>query len=988
MFWRNKPGKNRIDEKSKQQLNNQSQQDSREQEQAPAQAEETEDAYQQESPSITREELLMQNEDARKMFESIKSLRQSVEAIKSDDSIAFSEEVELKNTASKEPSVTIKESEEIIAAKQAILEKAREDEERERRRLAEMKQRELKLREDRQKAIEAQRKAAKISEEAERKRIEALEAEKNAKEVARKKALELMEAERRAKEEARLKKAAASAGGNKAESKAFSEKEQKASAEEMAAFFGSHFDSNAVHGERVEDLSELKETLLSEQEKQGEILNKISKAAEKHTEKIAQVQKAKVEEVAETNKKAKKEQQQRLQRQQLKAEQEKARAEEIIRRKKAKAEAAEAEKKAKAAAAAEKRARAEAAMAEKKARTEAAMAAKKAKAEAVMAEKRAKAEAVAEDKRARAQHRLEEREKRRAEKVYRAEEKERLKQEKKRLAKERARLEAQKKAEAELGGGIVNVQGVQITTELNKRPEFSWKHFFGFISRKEKKAAKTEEEKRALEERKEERKENARAAAEILSRQRQYKYENSRIGKKMAVIKNYCEEHKKVLLMGLAAVIMLTVGTAGVFNYCTAYEYSYNGQTLGMVKAKDDVLKITDLVQDALTEEKDMDIVIDAKDDITFKRVYALGGAKVDTSEEVLKRLTYMGDLNVKAYGIYVNGKRAGVVQDKDTAAKVMQDIKDRYAGVQEGSKIEEAVFIEKVDVREINTDLENLLSEEEMVNVLCTSGEKETLHKVVAGDTLNSIAKLYSMTEEEILEDNENIDSKKLNVGSTIVIKQNAPILTVKITELVTYDKVIEHEVEKQNDSNIYEGYTETKQAGEDGLSEVTSRIVTVNGEQIEEENLVTTVKKEPVKEIVMVGTKERPPTVGSGKYIWPLKVDFRQTTGFESRWGEFHNAIDLACNAGSDIYAADGGTVIQAGYMGSYGNVIFIDHQNGQETRYAHCSKLLVKKGDKVFQGQLIAKVGSTGRSTGPHLHFEVRINGTPKNPLKYLP
>ena len=167
-----------------------------------------------------------------------------------------------------------------------------------------------------------------------------------------------------------------------------------------------------------------------------------------------------------------------------------------------------------------------------------------------------------------------------------------------------------------------------------------------------------------------------------------------------------------------------------------------------------------------------------------------------------------------------------------------------------------------------------------------------------------------------------------------------------------------------------------------------MTSRITTVNGEIIDETNLVTTVKTEPVTEVVLVGTKERPPTVGSGKYAWPLKDSFTRTTGFETRWGDFHQGVDLACSQGTNIYAADGGTVTTAGYSGTYGLLVVIDHQNGQETRYAHCSKLLVNVGDKVFQGQHIAEVGSTGRSTGPHLHFEIRINGVPKNPYNYLP
>ena len=167
-----------------------------------------------------------------------------------------------------------------------------------------------------------------------------------------------------------------------------------------------------------------------------------------------------------------------------------------------------------------------------------------------------------------------------------------------------------------------------------------------------------------------------------------------------------------------------------------------------------------------------------------------------------------------------------------------------------------------------------------------------------------------------------------------------------------------------------------------------MTSRIILVNGEEIEEEPLVTTVKKEAVPEIVLVGSKERPPSVGSGKYIWPLSGGYTITSTFGSRWGRMHEGLDLGCSVGSNVLAADGGVVTYSGYSGSYGYLIIIDHQNGMESRYAHNSKLLVSKGEKVFQGQHIAESGNTGRSTGPHLHFEIRVGGTAKNPYNYLP
>ena len=98
-------------------------------------------------------------------------------------------------------------------------------------------------------------------------------------------------------------------------------------------------------------------------------------------------------------------------------------------------------------------------------------------------------------------------------------------------------------------------------------------------------------------------------------------------------------------------------------------------------------------------------------------------------------------------------------------------------------------------------------------------------------------------------------------------------------------------------------------------------------------------------------------------------------------------HRGLDIATSTGTPIKAAAGGTVTVAGWNNSYGYMVKVSHGNGVETVYAHCSKLLVSRGQSVSQGQIIAKIGSTGNSSGPHLHFEVRINGTLYNPQNYI-
>ena len=99
------------------------------------------------------------------------------------------------------------------------------------------------------------------------------------------------------------------------------------------------------------------------------------------------------------------------------------------------------------------------------------------------------------------------------------------------------------------------------------------------------------------------------------------------------------------------------------------------------------------------------------------------------------------------------------------------------------------------------------------------------------------------------------------------------------------------------------------------------------------------------------------------------------------------YHKGVDWATPTGTAVMASSGGTVIRAGWGSGYGYVVYIRHPDGRETRYAHLSKVLVKSGETVKQGQKIALSGNTGRSTGPHLHFEILINGSQVNPLQYL-
>lgn len=143
----------------------------------------------------------------------------------------------------------------------------------------------------------------------------------------------------------------------------------------------------------------------------------------------------------------------------------------------------------------------------------------------------------------------------------------------------------------------------------------------------------------------------------------------------------------------------------------------------------------------------------------------------------------------------------------------------------------------------------------------------------------------------------------------------------------------------------------------------------------------------------VIPTGSVTRPPAVRAlprtravVAYLWPARGVV--TSRFGTRWRSHHSGVDIAAPRGTPIRAARDGRVVRAGWYGGYGLVVVLDHGDGMETWYGHASAILVRVGQVVERGQVIARVGCTGACTGPHVHFEVRVRGQPVNPLRYLP
>lgn len=206
--------------------------------------------------------------------------------------------------------------------------------------------------------------------------------------------------------------------------------------------------------------------------------------------------------------------------------------------------------------------------------------------------------------------------------------------------------------------------------------------------------------------------------------------------------------------------------------------------------------------------------------------------------------------------------------------------------------------------------------------------------------------------------------------------------LVFVHVEETVKETEIAFEEI-KEEDPTLAKGLNVVVQEGVAGKK--TEKTVTVfeNGKETEKSNYEQ-IDAEPVNRVVRVGTGDM---VGLSEKSLPWPVDGTFTSEFGKRWGRNHNGVDIAAKTGTYIYAPCSGKVVFADTKSGYGNYVIIDHGNGYETTYAHMNSINVSLGQKVSVGDVVGTVGTTGRVTGAHLHFEVLKDGTYTDPMKYI-
>ncbi|GFZ33374.1 hypothetical protein CSC2_39000 [Clostridium zeae] len=387
---------------------------------------------------------------------------------------------------------------------------------------------------------------------------------------------------------------------------------------------------------------------------------------------------------------------------------------------------------------------------------------------------------------------------------------------------------------------------------------------------------------------------------------------------------------KAIILLAVPAMIYLNV-----LNKIDYYCFYENGVYIACVNDKEEAREAFNQVKGDVN--KRFGTTIEKSNNISFKKSsgnviseYTLNELK----ENIVKNL----NLNVTAFKFVIGKNNIGYIANKEEGKQILEKVADRYIEIGK---------IDKSDIVSISIDTNSEYIEEKISvsNVLPTD---EVVNKIIETDkdSEEPLVKVEVKTK----------DKTMIDVEPATIINSSEDLF------------IGESKVDK----------------GTNGKNEIEEESTYINGKKINTEKINEKVVVKPIDTVIHSGIKNPIPS-GTAFLSKPSRGSI--SSNFGARWGEVHHGIDIASNVGDPIGAALDGMVKETSYNSVYGNMIVVDHGGGIETIYGHCSKILVKPGQKIKRGDTIGKVGTTGRSTGPHLHFELRVNGTAINPNKYI-
>lgn len=464
-------------------------------------------------------------------------------------------------------------------------------------------------------------------------------------------------------------------------------------------------------------------------------------------------------------------------------------------------------------------------------------------------------------------------------------------------------------------------------------------------------------------------------------------------------------KHSFNIILPITAILILLAVTSYNKSLDFALRVIYNDTDIGYIENEQVFKDAENIIKTRLSlgnQEYSSKVVSQPEYKISVVRPNEL-----TDSAEICEKIIENSDSGlITACGVYIDGKFLCSVKNESDASYVF---KNKIADYCKDNQIDTNNSKYMVDILEEIKYVQGLYSgstvmtSEEIEEFINTHKKSESsTYTFKYGDSLDSILKKYKLSDEQFYALNPKIKKDSpVSSGTKLNVIKSIPYINITVSETKIETKEIKFDTIEIKTNKLYQGISKTVTEGVNGKKKITNLITYINGEKISEKEISSVITKKAVDEKIYIGTKPVPSFVqlngvAEGTFIWPaVGVDYVTSEfGYRILYDElnFHRGLDIsgAAALGKPIIASAAGTVelVTSGDTG-YGYSVLIDHGNGVKTRYGHClaDSIIVNVGDTVEQGQMIAQVGSTGNSTGPHLHFEIIYNGAYTNPLDYL-
>lgn len=427
----------------------------------------------------------------------------------------------------------------------------------------------------------------------------------------------------------------------------------------------------------------------------------------------------------------------------------------------------------------------------------------------------------------------------------------------------------------------------------------------------------------------------------------------------------------------------------GVVRYGSGLEYGicveYNGKEIGIISAEADFDDAAREVQQRISYSAD-DEQIDFSPKFSLRIIS--DDEKFVNSAQLANEMLAVSDRELtEAYGIYIDGEFVGAVKDKEPIENVLTDILLNY---KTDGIVRDVSFKNKIEYTEGIYLADSVMNEAEAITLLTSKKQSNAPYVVQTGDSPMVICQKYNMELEDFRKLNPTVEDT-CEAGTIVTVTETESYLPIQYVREMETISFLDYETVEVETSALNAGTTAVLVKGERGEKRSDVEITYIDGIERSRKTVSSEITKEPIVEQIGIGTYTAKPAssstalYGSGQFGWPVNGGYISDPFLSDR---NHKGLDIAAPAGTDIYAAADGVVVSAGWnSGGYGFFVMIDHLNGYQTVYGHCSALYVTEGQTVTRGQLISGVGTTGDSTGNHCHFEVRYLGVCYDPAMFI-